>query len=164
MRLELRQIFENVGEVLKFSYDTDFSEEETADDLRKLSPFKISGDVRNDAGVVSIKYNVAFNFIAPCDRCSTIINEKRVYSFTHRLVKSLQGDEENDLLLVEDLDFNLDELVSSDVRLELPMKNLCSEDCKGLCGKCGKNLNEGDCTCEKREIDPRLAILQQLLD
>ena len=39
---------------------------------------------------------------------------------------------------------------------------LCSEDCKGLCAVCGKNLNEGPCDC-KPEPDPRLAVLAQLL-
>ena len=42
-------------------------------------------------------------------------------------------------------------------------KFLCSEDCKGLCPRCGKNLNLGPCGCRK-EPDPRFAVLEQLLD
>jgi uncharacterized protein len=42
-------------------------------------------------------------------------------------------------------------------------KFLCREDCKGLCARCGKNLNLGPCGCGK-EIDPRFAVLEQLLD
>ena len=59
---------------------------------------------------------------------------------------------------------DLEDTVRTDVLLELPGKVLCSEDCKGLCCQCGKNLNEGSCTCEKKQIDPRLAVLSQLLD
>ena len=33
--------------------------------------------------------------------------------------------------------------------LELPYRVLCREDCRGLCPKCGKNLNEGPCTCQE---------------
>ncbi len=46
--------------------------------------------------------------------------------------------------------------------LALPMKPLCRPDCKGLCPKCGKNLNEGPCACAHKEEDPRFAALRQL--
>ena len=51
----------------------------------------------------------------------------------------------------------------ADLVLELPLRYLCKPDCKGLCCRCGKNLNDGPCGCQK-EIDPRLAALRQLLD
>jgi uncharacterized protein len=50
------------------------------------------------------------------------------------------------------------------VLLELPYKSLCREDCRGLCPLCGKNLNEGLCGCNRKSVDPRLAILGQLLE
>ena len=65
--------------------------------------------------------------------------------------------------MIEDMHFNLDPLVTEDIFLSLPTKILCSEDCKGLCPKCGVNLNLGKCSC-KKEIDPRLAALKELLD
>ena len=58
---------------------------------------------------------------------------------------------------------DLDELVYSEVVVSVPMKHLCKEDCKGICEKCGKNLNEGECGGPKREIDPRLSALADLL-
>ena len=56
---------------------------------------------------------------------------------------------------------DLDELVRADLLLELPTKVLCREDCKGLCPKCGKDLNFGPCDC-KKEIDPRWQALSDL--
>ena len=47
--------------------------------------------------------------------------------------------------------------------LELPLRVLCKEDCKGLCPKCGHNLNEGPCGCDLREEDPRWDALKSLL-
>jgi uncharacterized protein len=47
--------------------------------------------------------------------------------------------------------------------LAIPMKPLCSSDCKGLCPQCGVNLNVESCTCESVDIDPRLALLKELL-
>ena len=53
-----------------------------------------------------------------------------------------------------DLEKNQDYVdITSDLREELmldyPIRILCKKDCKGFCFKCGKNLNEGDCACEK---------------
>jgi len=47
--------------------------------------------------------------------------------------------------------------------LAIPMKPLCSPDCRGLCPHCGANLNHESCTCEEEQIDPRLALLKDLL-
>ncbi len=48
--------------------------------------------------------------------------------------------------------------------LEVPMQVFCRPDCQGICVKCGKNLNEGLCACDRDRIDPRLADLKALLD
>ena len=60
-------------------------------------------------------------------------------------------------------DLDLDELLTEDLLLDVPSKFLCSPDCKGLCPSCGKNLNHGDCDCQQDTVDPRLAILKELL-
>lgn len=164
MLLELQQIFQNEGMCSSFVHKLDFSDI----DINGVLPFKslieISGQVCNRAGVVSLRYDTAFDFSVPCDRCGKTLSDRLEYPFEHVLVSSLAGDEDNDLLLVENFNLDLDELVYSDILLELPSKHLCSSKCKGLCGKCGKNLNEGDCGCEEHEVDPRLAILKELLD
>lgn len=64
--------------------------------------------------------------------------------------------------LVEDA-IDLEELLTERIWLALPIKPLCREDCKGLCPICGKDLNEGDCGCSRKAIDPRFEILKQLL-
>ena len=51
----------------------------------------------------------------------------------------------------------------SELILDMETSVLCQEDFRGLCPKCGKNLNEGDCGCDRREVDPRLSKLQELL-
>lgn len=59
---------------------------------------------------------------------------------------------------------DLTEMVRDTLLTALPMKALCREDCRGLCPRCGKNLNQGECSCPKREPDPRLAVLSMLLE
>ena len=55
------------------------------------------------------------------------------------------------------------ELLREQFQLALPMKPLCSADCKGLCVECGANLNRTTCGCSPRWEDPRLAALKGLL-
>lgn len=57
---------------------------------------------------------------------------------------------------------DLEELILSDILLELPTKLLCKEDCKGLCPHCGCNLNHQSCDCNKAYHDPRWDVLNTL--
>lgn len=57
----------------------------------------------------------------------------------------------------------LTEALREQALLDLPMKPLCKPDCHGLCAGCGKDLNEGDCTCVEETIDPRMVKLKELL-
>ena len=56
----------------------------------------------------------------------------------------------------------LEDVVREQVLLSLPGRTLCREDCKGLCPRCGQNLNQGSCDCEDRTVDPRWNALADL--
>lgn len=101
-----------------------------------------------------------------CDRCTASFN--RTLSTNYKMVyllgvEPVESESDNIIYLSYETDM-ID--ISNDVRdfslLSLPMKRLCSEDCKGLCYKCGKNLNEGDCSCIKEETDTRWLPLIEL--
>ena len=68
-----------------------------------------------------------------------------------------------ELFALESDAVDLDEVLETLFVLDMDSKFLCREDCKGLCAQCGANLNDGPCGC-KKPIDPRLAVLEQLLD
>jgi uncharacterized protein len=57
---------------------------------------------------------------------------------------------------------DITELVREQILLNLPEQEFCSENCLGLCEKCGANLNTNDCRCEEEEIDPRWSALKNL--
>ncbi len=59
-------------------------------------------------------------------------------------------------------EIDINEIVTEQVLLSVPMNPLCGPECKGLCPGCGKDLNEGPCKCRKEETDPRLAPLNKL--
>jgi uncharacterized protein len=59
-------------------------------------------------------------------------------------------------------EINIEGLIKEQIILAVPMKPLCKSDCRGLCLKCGKNLNEISCDCSFEEVDPRLEPLKKL--
>ena len=80
------------------------------------------------------------------------------------LAFELANGESDDIVeLNREGELELDELMQEVFLLEMDTKNLCSQDCKGLCTGCGVDLNVERCRC-KRETDPRLAVLAQLLE
>ena len=71
---------------------------------------------------------------------------------------------EGEFFINEDGFANLNPLVRELVVVETPLHPICEETCKGLCAQCGQNLNEATCDCKTDNIDPRLAILKNLLN
>lgn len=67
--------------------------------------------------------------------------------------------DETELVAAEDGQLDLEELIREQLLLDRPMVELCRPDCRGLCPRCGQDLNQGQCDCSPTDIDPRLAPL-----
>ena len=63
---------------------------------------------------------------------------------------------------VEHSSLDVDLMVYNEMLIRFPMKTLCKEDCKGLCLKCGQNLNLGECGCDRQSLDPRMAAIRDI--
>ena len=164
MLLNLRQLFLEEGKSVSFDETMPNTAEKLWDGHPIASPITLSGSVTNRAGIVTLDYTAAFRFVSQCDRCCEDVDRQMTYRFEHTLVQQLENEDDDGYLVIPDLNLDMEELAASDISLELPTKVLCSEDCKGLCPKCGKNLNEGSCGCPTKEVVPRLAKLLQLLE
>ena len=164
MLLSLKDIFVNDGMKSEHRYSLSLSDVE----LSGIYPFKsdvsVYALIQNKTGLVTIDIDVEYLYSRPCDRCFVEVEKNVTEHFSHRLVESLESDDNDEYIEATDCKLDLSELVTTDILLSLPSKYLCMGDCQGLCHKCGHNLNLGDCDCDKREIDPRLEALKQLLD
>ena len=163
MQLDLRRVFTEEIKELPFSGSLDLSETEIAGSHPFVSPVSYHGTVKPFAGEAQVEAEVSFSFSIPCDRCAEMIHRDYRYHFSHGVVRTLNQEDNDDYIQAEDETIDVDELLRADILLELPTKFLCRPDCKGLCSQCGQNLNQGDCGCNKRRIDPRLEVLQQLI-
>lgn len=167
MLLNLKKRIREEGLSLPLKYQFDLSMLELDATYPFVHPIAVEGEVRTKDGFAQLDVKVDFDFRVPCDRCATQIDRHYTYRFSHVLVEALSNEQDADdgrYVVLEDGQIDLDALLQEDILLELPTKFLCSEDCKGLCPACGKNLNEGPCGCSMRQIDPRLAVLKQLIE
>ena len=162
MILDVKKLFGS-SQVINLDYSINLSEFEYLGSCPFITPVKITGSIKCSDGIVVVKAFADFSFSMLCDRCSELFSKGYHIEIFHDIVSSLNDQSNNDLILAENNDFDLDELIISDILLYLPIKNLCSESCKGICTKCGRNLNREECFC-KPETDSRFDILKQLLD
>ncbi len=163
MIIELESVFNTEGMSIPINYELNLSSVQVSGYSPITEPVKVEGSIENKAGIVNLSANAHLVYEAPCDRCATEVKKEFDYPVQHTLVVTLESGENDAFLEVPNMRLNLDELVEEDVNLALPSKYLCNEECKGLCMNCGKNLNEGQCNC-KKAVDPRLAVLLDLLD
>ena len=132
---------------------------------------RVVGEIIDRAGYMRLSLKLSVPYATECARCLDEVRGFFEEDFERTVVtKGSVSDEELDenideyAVLNENGELNVDEDVAETIILMFPKKLVCSEDCQGLCPKCGKRKKDGDCGCVTKEIDPRLAILQKLLD
>lgn len=165
MRLGLAQIMDRPGAVVPFSCSVDLSDLQYGASHPVTEPVEASGTVRNTAGVLVMSGSIKTCLHGVCDRCATEFSREVEYPIQAVLVEKLANEENEDewVFPLEGESANLQDIVRTVFVLNMESKLLCKPDCKGLCCQCGKNLNDGPCSCQK-ELDPRFAALRQLLN
>ena len=130
-----------------------------------LSPVKVKGNIKNAGGFIPLTATCTVDIEGKCARCLESVKETVVSEFSRTVAVSLEAEDEDDeYLLVSEGCIEIEEPIRDEVLLSLPTRLLCSEDCKGLCHKCGFNLNQGSCGCSNTEIDPRWAALRKFTE
>lgn len=163
MRLDLREIINIPGKNVSFEYSPELESVEFTSIARVLPGAAVSGSIRNSAGVLMLSAELTADLECICARCAAEF-PKHVEQHIEAILAEEDQDEGNlDIYLLEGDYIDLDEVILTAFVLNMEQRFLCRDDCRGLCEKCGKNLNEGPCDC-RAEIDPRLAVLGQLLE
>ena len=119
------------------------------------APPHILGKIKNSGGTVEFDVTVSGTVNTRCSRCLSPVE----FNFSIPVLEAVEAQPDGSISQTIDLQEFAEQIISG----EIPGSILCKEDCKGLCCRCGKNLNEGPCNCQK-EVDPRFAALKQLLD
>ncbi len=174
MKLDLRGLL--AGErLLTFDYEEmlDIDPDDTASILHGTSfpsPMKVEGEITNTAGYMRLTLTMTVDYHSFCARCLepvagtfSLSLEKTVAP--KKLLADVTEDRLDDYVIINDGFIDLNEPIRDQLEIEFPYRFLCKEDCKGLCPRCGANLNKETCGCDTMDRDPRIAgPLERLLE
>lgn len=154
----------------------------------KFGPADFRGKIVNTLGILKLSGRLKVNYTAECYRCLKTLEGKLNINIAEDFINSednKNSEVNNGSEFKKDNEVNRDseaytysgnsldieKALKDNIILELPMKQLCSLDCKGLCSKCGIDLNNGTCSCmvvtEDSEesiidtINPDMAVLRK---
>lgn len=159
MKLLIKNITEKLmeysGEVVCESIDNN------GDNIKFVDNIKFDGNLRKGVDFVEISGKIFANFVTNCHACGEEAKSDIEFEIFETYRRD-PGDGEYELI-GDEVDF--DEMILENIRLNLPIKILCKDDCKGVCTMCGKNLNHENCKCEKDDKkESPFDILNKLLD
>lgn len=134
-------------------------------------PLRVHLAISRHGNEVLVRGEIALEVGLECSRC--------LGSFSAALESELEryleegaggGDDEEEDFAEEEIDIeslekgviDLREMIAEQIHLSLPVKPLCEEGCRGLCPRCGVDLNKETCSCTGGETDPRWEALKQL--
>ena len=163
MRLDLRDIIHTPDASKFFRIELDLSQLDFYGEQPIPQPVLAEGRVTNHAGALVMEGTARSTLDLTCARCGKAFSREKVVALDNLVAQELEDEENDEIFLLEGTALNLDEVVTESFILAMDTKILCSDDCKGLCAKCGADLNLGPCRC-RPETDPRWAALSQLLD
>lgn len=142
---------------------------QTGNALPFCGHFKLDGDLLPypDAVLDDVYVDLVVTFVNPdveaegtltclvkgyCDKCLVPVTKQIVLPFQQTFYKD-DGPEEDDYVYF-DSKLDVTRAVRDEIVLSVPMSLVCSDDCKGLCPKCGTNLNERQCDCDTGKENP----------
>ena len=162
MFLNPREIIEVPGGSVPFACELETGRLDFPSVERYNSAPYAEGMIYNEAGVLHLTGTLTADMTCVCDRCGGEFDSVKETQLEATIVEEDTGDHP-ELFVLEGDGVDLTDILETLFILDMETKFLCREDCKGLCSTCGRNLNLGPCGCRK-QIDPRFAVLEQLLD
>lgn len=118
-------------------------------------------------GSVLIEGELQLTLEIPCDRCLQSVNVPLYVTFAHQVAapdKEETPSEEEEQCFMSGYELDIDALANNEILINMPVKVLCKEECKGICPVCGINLNEGECGCDTFVPDPRMAAIKDIFN
>lgn len=163
MKLNVKSLLSGECSSLKFDFSFPIDYKEIGYTFPEDA--KVTGEVKNAGGYMPLTAKCTVRLEGQCARCLAPVSTELTTEFFRTVADHLEEEDENDeYLLVSNDEIELGEPIREELLLSLPVRFLCKEDCKGLCPKCGCDLNKQECSCDLRELDPRWAVLKKFTD
>lgn len=171
MKIQVSLIPEE-GQQLQHALDGDWYREYLPKDGGidfRIHPASVALTIHKVLETVTLDISVETALDLDCGRCLESFTLPVQSVFRHTLVPARDEKAQKTDLADEDISFgyyqddliDLDALVYEQILLQVPMKPLCVEACRGLCAQCGANLNTASCECRPGAVDSRLEALKK---
>ena len=160
MRLDIQRLLAENGSETDFDFSFPVN---VLDDVKEAKAHA-KGAVKNHGGYMELNAKLSVKGTGICARCCADVPLDMCFSVSRPVAKAGYSGDDDYAVADEDGFLSLLPLFEEELLLQFPTKLLCSPDCKGLCSRCGADLNKGPCGCPKREINPQLAVLKKLLE
>ncbi len=164
MKINISNLSEGIHE---YDFEENPSNLELDERFKKTVIVKVELEKRRRQLFLTAHVKTSGNFV--CDRCLETfetglgIDYRMTYVYEMNEAEGLDKDEVT-VIHTSANEIDITEDVREYLLLAVPMKLLCRDDCAGLCGKCGANLNRGACDCVADDIDPRWEDLKKIMN
>ena len=117
----------------------------------------------------SLETQIELTMLIPCDRCLEDVKYNMNIAINKEIDMNESEDGKTELLeyqnyVNDDNCLDVEKMVYKEILVHLPMKVLCSENCRGICNRCGANLNSQTCDCDTIELDPRMSKIRDIFN
>lgn len=164
MKINIAQVKQEIGSDFPFRFIT--SREQLGLDKEATSingEVVIEGEVVNKGWALEVRGRIRANGEYVCGRCLDAVSLIVEADFSESYAEEGTETDEEDIVFFSGDEIDITELIRENLILAEPLTPVCQADCQGLCPICGTNLNAATCSCDRRSIDPRLAVLTELL-
>ena len=126
-------------------------------------PLHIKGAITNNTKSLELRARVTGHAKTQCARCRKELCIPVDFEVSEVIMQDNGQIVDEDVIVVSGEEIDIYDIVLNSFLMDVPGKYLCRENCKGLCAKCGADLNLGDCGCGDDDIDPRWAKLAEII-
>ncbi len=134
------------------------------DGYKISKPISFNGNLTNMNGILELDGRLETGYKVRCFRCLGEIERQLAIEVFESIVNGKSEIDELDAYTYTGNFLELDKIIEDNIILNFPMRQVCTQDCKGLCQKCGANLNEGPCSCNEDSVNLQMESLKDFFD
>jgi uncharacterized protein len=150
------------------SLDVEFNEtleelNEATDGFEFNDAVNFIGTLAKIGGIIKLQGKLKTTYAVKCYRCLKDISGNLDINVKENFVNS-ENNSDSEIYTYVGNNLEINTALRDNIILNLPMKQVCSEDCKGLCPNCGTDLNVGTCECKGNDINPKMEALKNFFN
>ena len=162
----------HVSEIPPEGLEIDLSKDAGLRAVKALNPCRLSIKIIKSGSEIYINGKIGCGIELQCSRCLTPFEYKidSPLNIIFRPAGELDKEgcyelqkEDLDIAFYRDNLLEIDDIINEQLALNIPMKPLCIDECRGICPECGSDLNKMLCKCRDKDIDERFKILERLI-